>query len=46
MKTDYKAIIVELLESKKAEILNYDMDEIWAEETLKAIDLMLEEMKP
>ena len=36
-----KNIIVDILVSKKAEILNYDRDEFWAEETLEAIDRFL-----
>jgi hypothetical protein len=37
-----KELIVHLLELKREEILNYDMDEPWAEETLQAIDWQLE----
>jgi hypothetical protein len=39
--TNHKPLIVRLLELKKEEILNYDMDEPWAEETLNAIDWQL-----
>lgn len=37
----HKEIIVQLLESKKEEILNFDMNEDWAEETLDAIEWQL-----
>ena len=36
-----KNIIIDILVSKKAEILNYDRDEDWADETLEAIDRFL-----
>ena len=38
---EQKNIIIDILVSKKAEILNYDRDEFWAEETLEAIDRFL-----
>ena len=37
----HKNIIIDILVSKKAEILNYDRDEDWADETLEAIDRFL-----
>ena len=42
MLTKHQAnIIIDILVSKKAEILNYDRDEDWADETLDAIDKFL-----
>ena len=38
---EQKNIIIDILVSKKAEILNYDRDEDWADETLEAIDRFL-----
>ena len=38
---EQKNIIIDILVSKKAEILNYDRDEVWADETLDAIDKFL-----
>ena len=38
---EQKNIIIDILVSKKAEILNYDRDEDWADETLDAIDKFL-----
>ena len=40
-----KQIILELLDSKKTEILNYDMGESWANETLDAIEAMIEHLQ-
>ena len=41
MTEQQKKIVIETLQSKKAEILNYDRGEDWAEETLEAIDRFL-----
>lgn len=41
----YTQIVVQILEYKKEEILNYDMDEPWAEETLNAIAWAIEHIK-
>ena len=38
-------IIVNLLEAKEQEILNYDMDEAWAVETLEAIEAVKTKLK-
>lgn len=44
MTEQQKKIVIETLQSKKAEILNYDISEAWAPETLEAIDLMINEL--
>lgn len=44
MTDQQKNIIVQTLEEKKSEIINYDIGASWAIETLKAIDLMIEQL--
>lgn len=42
LNNEQKQILLDILESKKTEILNYDMGESWANETLEAIECMVE----
>lgn len=46
MTDQQKTIIIEMLESKKQEILNYDMRETWATETLEAIAALIDQLHP
>jgi hypothetical protein len=43
MSENHIEIIIEILQSKKEEILNYDMSEEWANETLDAIQAFINE---
>ena len=44
MTEQQKHVISDLLETKKQEILNYDMGEDWAIETIEAIEAMIEQL--
>lgn len=40
-----KSTIIQILEGKKEEILNYDMGEPWAAETLDALQAAIDQLK-